>query len=146
MPEFLHHSIRMILASLLLAVALTGCGHKEAPHPAGNNEAKPQIVDLANIVNGSVLRLDFILKGDARGVGFQIDRAQIDPYCQCPGFWRRYLEQMPRHELANTKTYKMIHLKNTTVEYLFRIRAVDAFGNLGPWSKIIHARGVDLSK
>ncbi|MFQ5345832.1 MAG: hypothetical protein ACE5DZ_07730 [Mariprofundus sp.] len=129
---------------VMLVLVVAGCGRKEAPQPAG--EIKPQIVDLKYAVNGSVLRLDFELQGDERGVGFQIDRTRIDPYCQCPGFWRRYLDVPPRRNMANKPAYKIITLKNDTVDYLFRIRAIDAAGNLGPWSKMIRARGVNLLK
>ena len=132
---------------LLLGLLLAGCGRKEVPQPVVSGAfEKPQLTGLQYGVNGSVFRIDFELRGDARGVGYQIDRTQVDPYCQCPGFWRRFYEEPARPGIVNRPLYKMITMKNTTVEYLFRMRAVDMQGNLGAWSPVMHARGVDLLK
>ncbi|TLS66958.1 hypothetical protein FE236_04195 [Mariprofundus erugo] len=130
----------MLLISVLL---LSACGRKEAPQIAGTE--KPQISDLRDQVVGNVLELQFVLSGNEHGVGFQVDRTELDPYCQCPGMWRRLYDRaaMPGQ---TGETKKLIKLKNDKTEYLFRIRAYDADGNLGPWSHAIHAKGVDLYK
>ncbi|MDQ6969869.1 MAG: hypothetical protein Q9M16_05120 [Mariprofundus sp.] len=139
--------MKFSLVLLLLALTLNACGRKEAPQViVDGSVTTPQIADLRHEVIGSVLRMDFVLKGDAQGVGYQIDRTKIDPYCQCPGFWRRFFEQRAQAKQVGAKSYKMIHMKDYTTELVFRIRAIDAAGNLGPWSKIIHAQGVDLSQ
>lgn len=134
-----------LFGTLLLTcvLALGGCGRKKAPQIAGPD--KPQISDLRDEVVGNVLELQFELTGSSEGVGFQVDRTELDPYCQCPGMWRRLYDRAPMHgQLGETK--KLIKLKNDKTEYLFRIRAYDANGNLGPWSRAIHAKGVDLYK
>lgn len=141
MHKSFKHFLWLILAA---ALAVSGCGRKEAPQVVSDGSAKPQISDLRHSVEGNVMRLDFRLSGDPAGVGYQIDRTQIDPYCQCPGFWRRYFEQPVLAAQANTEINKMITLKSAKIEYVFRIRAIDAAGNFGPWSKMIRVRGVDL--
>jgi len=142
----MYKTLKFSVVLLFLTLVLNGCGRKEIPQVMVDASIIPQITDLRQEVNVSVLRLDFVLEGDAHGVGFQIDRTKMDPYCQCPGMWRRFFEQRAQAKQVGTKSYKMIHLNDYTTEFLFRIRAVDAFGNLGPWSKVIHARGMDPDK
>jgi len=135
---------RFTWACLLTAVVLGGCGRKEMPQPILAGSEKPQLVNLSYEQAGNVLKLSFGLEGNPKGVGYQIDRTEIDPYCQCPGFWRRYSDQLPLADLANRTANKIINLKSGKVEYVYRLRAVDLDGNLGPWTKSIRARGVDL--
>ncbi|OIO72625.1 MAG: hypothetical protein AUJ57_05635 [Zetaproteobacteria bacterium CG1_02_53_45] len=138
-----HYAFILLMAAVVL---LSGCGRKEAPQPAGDAASKPLLSDLKHQVVGNVLELSFTLKGSPDGVGYQIDRTEMDPYCQCPGFWRRYDQREPQAKLVDINTTRLINLKTDKKEFLFRIRAFDAIGNLGPWSKAIVARGVDLTK
>ena len=141
MPLILRGFALLLVAGLML----NGCGRKEAPQliVAG---AAPQVVDLRYEVNGGTLKLDFMLVGSADGVGYQVDRTEMDPYCKCPGFFRRYFEQPAFPAQVGKPLNKLINLKTIDKEFVFRIRAVDAQGNLGEWSELIHARGVDLMK
>ncbi len=129
----------------LMLLLLAGCGRKEAPTLAAAG-TPPQILNLKHEVNGGSLKLEFILAGSPEGVGYQIDRTEVDPYCGCPGMFRRYFEQPPFPGQVGKPLIKLINLKSTEREFVFRIRAVDAEGNLGAWSAPIHARGVDLMK
>jgi len=140
MANTMRNRIWILLAAVLV---LSSCGRKEAPQMIHDSQP-PELVDLQHELNGMVLKLDFALAGNPAGVGYQVDRAEIDPYCKCPGFWRRYLEQpaSPRH--MGAPITKLLRLRSTTTEYVFRIRAFDATGQLGPWSKHIRAHGVDL--
>jgi len=132
---------------LVISIVLTGCGRKEMPQPATNpGDLKPQLVDFQYEQSGKVLKVTFALRGNPAGMGYQVDRTQIDPYCQCPGFWRRYIVQEPMAHLANQKTVKMIDLKTTKTEFVYRFRATDMNGNFGSWSKMIRARAIDLRK
>jgi len=128
---------------LLISAALLGCGRKEMPQPITDSTAKPHIEALQSKQVGLVLRLDFTLTGNPAGVGYQIDRTMIDPYCNCPGFWRRFIDQEAIPRLANHKIKRILKLSSKT-GFVFRIRAIDADGNLGPWSHMIRAHGVDL--
>jgi len=137
---------RLSWACVLTAVVLGGCGKKEMPQPIVAGSEKPQLVNLTYEQAGNVLKLNFSLRGNPAGLGYQIDRTEIDPYCQCPGFWRRYYDQQPLADLVNRNIKKIINLRTARIEYVYRLRAVDLDGNLGPWSKSIRARGVDLFK
>jgi len=131
----------ILLIALLL---LSGCGRKEAPQLTSDAALKPSLNELSHRVIGNILELKFTISGMTEGVGFQIDRTEMDPYCQCPGFWRRYEQVEPHPKRVNVETTKIINLKTDKKEFLFRIRAYDAAGNLGPWSKTIVARAVNL--
>ncbi|MDQ6996531.1 MAG: hypothetical protein Q9M82_03605 [Mariprofundus sp.] len=135
---------RSLWAGLIISMVLAGCGRKEAPQPSIAGAEKPQLTNLQYEQAGYVLKLSFRLSGNPKGLGYQIDRTEIDPYCKCPGFWRRYNDQRARPDLANRTTNKIINLKTTKVEFVYRLRATDLNGNFGPWSKLIRARGVDL--
>ncbi len=128
---------------LMAALVLGGCGRKEAPQIALDSQP-PQLVGLQHELSGMVLKLDFELAGSPAGVGYQVDRAVIDPYCKCPGLWRRYLEELPTQKIIGVPITKLLRLRSTTTEYVFRIRAIDTAGQLGPWSEHIRALGVDL--
>jgi len=130
------------MVGLWLLVALNACGLKESPQMIVDASLTPQISDLRYDVAGNILRLDFKLTGDVAGVGYQIDRTRVDPYCQCPGFWRRFFEQPTLAKQVNVDSYKIIRLTTDVDEFLFRIRAIDASGNFGPWSTMIRAQAV----
>lgn len=132
--------IWVLLATMLV---LGGCGRKEAPQIIHESQP-PQLVDLHYELTGMSLKLDFKLTGSPEGVGYQIDRAAIDPYCKCPDLWRRYMEQLPIPQNVGVSLTKMLRLRTPNTEYAFRIRAFDAAGQLGPWSKHMRATGVDL--
>lgn len=130
---------------ILLAAALvvSGCGRKEAPQIISEG-AKPELTNFRYEQTGNVLQLYFVLKGDPAGVGYQIDRAEIDPICKCPGIWRRYLEQAPMAKNMGEEITRLINLKTTKREFAYRIRAFDDAGNLGAWSQPVQARAIDL--
>jgi len=125
-------------------LALSACGRKEAPQITSDNDM-PRLNDLHDRVVGNVLELTFVLTGNEKGVGFQVDRTTMDPYCQCPGLWRRFYNRPPLPVQVDSPSKRLIPLRTDKTEYLFRIRAYDIDGNLGPWSRAIHAKGVDLS-
>ncbi len=137
--------MRKFLILGLTALAIAGCGRKEPPQPVVS-DAPPAIAELRHEVNGPALILDFRLVGGAGGIGYQIDRAEVDPVCHCPTMWRRYFELPPQPDQGPRKVRKLVPLKTTKVEFLFRIRAVDMQGRFGPWSAPIRARAVDLSQ
>ncbi len=126
------------VAVIGMALTLAGCGRKEPPMPVADT-APPVIASMTHRIHLNTLEIDMVLSaGDPGGVGYQVDRAPIDPYCNCVGFWRRYRGEQARPDRVGAKTTVLLGLHGT--EYAFRIRAVDSMGRLGPWSKIIRAR------
>ena len=123
-----------------MALMLAGCGRKEPPMPVADT-APPAIVSMTHSVQVNALVVDMVLSaGDPGGVGYEIDRAPIDPYCNCVGFWRQYRAEQARPQWVGTKLKVLLDLRGGKLEYAFRIRAVDSMGRLGPWSKVIRAR------
>jgi len=138
----LFHTLSLLIITILL---LTGCGRKEAPQIGADTSMKPQLLNLQYQVVSNVLELTYTLQGNPEGVGVQIDRTEIDPYCQCPGLWKRYQEDTPMASNVGVEAKKLLNLKVADKEWLFRIRAIDVNGSFGPWSKMIRATAVDPS-
>jgi len=130
---------KSLLILAMLAITATGCGRKEAPQPVVN-EAPPAIAEISHELNGNGLQIKMKLTGGSHGIGYQIDRAEIDPYCKCPGFWRRYYEELPDPRNFNKPHLSQLIILKTDREYAFRIRAIDALGRFSEWSKIIRVR------
>ncbi|MFQ5582615.1 MAG: hypothetical protein ACE5F3_08340 [Mariprofundaceae bacterium] len=129
---------KLLFFTLIAGLMLTACGRKQMPQVVA--EHPPQIAELQHAVVGNSLKLTLRLTGGSDGVGYQIDRTEMDPYCKCPGFWKRYREEYPAVKNADRELTQMINLRTGKVEYVFRIRAIDGLGRLGPWSKPIQAR------
>jgi len=127
----------------ILAVALltlTGCGRKEPPQPIVS-DAPPSITAISHSVSGNTLKIDLQVAGGSYGIGIQIDRAEVDPHCNCPKFWRRFSEIAPKAKYYDApELSKFINLRGGELEYAFRVRAIDSLGRFSPWSKVIRAR------
>ena len=132
------HKVLLIIA--VTALLFSGCGRKEPPQPIVN-DAPPSVTIISHSVSGNTLKVDMKLAGGSYGIGIQIDRAEIDPHCNCPGFWRRYVESSPKAKNYDKPSLsKFINLRGGELEYAFRIRAIDALGRFSEWSKTIRAR------
>ena len=129
--------MRKLLLILSLLLAFSACGRKEAPQPVVEDMGPPEIVALSHQQNGNIISLDFTLQGGKGGIGYQIERAEMDPYCKCPGMWRMYFEQPTLASQQGKAMSHLLPLKKIDVEFAFRIRAVDAIGRLSPWSETI---------
>jgi len=128
----------LILVALLL---LVGCGRKELPQPLATAADAPLAMgEFTHSVEGTVLKLGLKLTGGNGVVGYQVDRAEIDPACGCPGAWRRYYELPPLAANRNVTLEQLISLKKSDIEYAFRVRAIDSDGRLGAWSDPIRAK------
>lgn len=136
-----------IFLPLLLSViiALTSCGRKEPPQALSNNVA-PSIIEMKLEESYAVIRMTLRLQGDNGGVGFQIDRAELDPYCKCPSMWRRFVEEAPHRKNLGKDIVKMIRVEAGENHYLYRVRAIDTEGRFSKWSKTIQAKIVKLDQ
>lgn len=130
---------KVLLILAIAALALTGCGRKEPPQPIAN-DTPPVLTKVSHEISGNILKIEVEISGGSNGIGFQIDRTEIDPYCNCPGFWRRYHEATPFAGNFGKPLSQVITLKDLSKEYLFRVRAIDALGRFSDWSEIIRAR------
>ena len=124
--------MRKFLCLCVLVLVVTGCGRKEAPQ-AIVDAGPPEMVSLKVIDADPSKKLVIQLAGGEGGVGYQMERAEIDPYCNCPSMWLRYHEE-PAQPLNNSRLLeKMIRLEVGGHDYVYRLRAVDATGRLGVW-------------
>ncbi len=133
----------LILASVITLIALGGCGRKEMPQ--ADTSEPLRLVNLQHEKAISVLQLRFTILGGVGPIGYQIDRAEIDPVCKCPTMWRRHFEQPALPRLKGKELIRNIRLLTHKREFLFRIRAVDSMDNLGAWSAPIRVRADDLT-
>ncbi len=142
--------MRKIFATLMMtgffigSVGLGGCGRKEMPRV--DADKPPHIEALKHDMAGNSLRLTFSILGGSGPVGYQIDRAEIDPHCHCPAFWQRFYGQPALGGQKGKVLTHMLNLRNYKRAFSFRIRAVDSFGNLGVWSAPIRARAEKMLK
>ena len=131
--------VLLITASVLIGfVGLTACGRKEMPQV--DTGKPPYIKQVKHDMAGNSLRLTFVLNGGEGPVGYQIDRAEIDPHCNCPAFWRRFYGQPALRGQKGKVLTHTLNLQTYKRAFAFRIRAMDSFGNLGAWSMPIRAR------
>ncbi len=127
---------RYALALTLGALILSACGRKEAPQPEAV-KTMPVIAQLNVDHTEEVVRLRLRLEGGRGAIGYQLDRAELDPYCKCPDMWRRYYELPPSPNNRDKELVKVIRTEAADRRYLYRLRAVDSEGHLGHWSKVI---------
>lgn len=124
---------KFILLFIVAAFVLAGCGRKEPPQPVTDAPA-PTITMFKQAVLGNALQLNVKIAGGNYGVGYQVDRSEIDPGCNCPSFWRRYHEEAPSAKNFNKELSMLIRLMADT-KYAFRVRAIDGAGRFSEWSK-----------
>ena len=125
------------LCAVLLAAA--ACGRKLPPQPVADKP--PRILRLDHSVQVNSLVLHIVVTGSAEGVGYQVDRAEYDPYCKCPSFWRRYFERTPVPKQSGRELTKLFNIGEGQKAYFFRVRAIDSLGRFSPWSKPFLVRG-----
>lgn len=131
---------KILFAAIAVLLLLAGCGRKEMPQPVVD-APPPVITAITHELVGKSLKIEMQISGGSHGVGYQIDRAEIDPFCNCPGFWRRFVEATPREEnLGKQSLSELITLKTPKTEYAFRVRAIDLFGRFSEWSAIIRVK------
>jgi len=127
----------LFLGGLVALLALGACGKKEFPQPDTSEPLR--IVGLESTVNVSVLQVSFTILGGFGNVGYQVDRAEVDPVCDCLTSWQRYFEQPTLPNQKGRSLQRTFKLLNAERAFAFRIRAVDTAGNLSPWSAPMRA-------
>jgi len=138
--------MRKLLFIVLTALLVVGCGRKEAPQTwfdpsepeqAWLDKGEPRIATLDITDAAPSKRLSIELSGGEGGVGYQLQRAEMDPFCQCPGTWHPYYEEPPLRRNEGKTLEKMLRFELGSHAYVYRLRAIDALGRLSPWSETI---------
>lgn len=124
--------MRKLLLLSLTILLVSGCGRKEPPQ-AIVEAGPPDIASIKVVDADPSKQLQIQLAGGAGGVGYQMDRAEMDPYCKCPSTWLRYYEEYPLPRNNTKELHKMIRLEVGGHDYVYRLRAIDAAGRLGSW-------------
>jgi len=127
----MHKFLLLFLALLLMA----GCGRKEPPQVIVSADA-PEIASIKIMDAERTRKLEIQLADGAGGVGYQMERAEMDPYCKCPSVWRRYYEEPPLERNNTRVLQKIIRLEVGGNDFTYRLRAIDALGRLGAWQRL----------
>jgi len=127
----MHKFLLLFLALLLIA----GCGRKEPPQVIVSSDA-PEIASIKIMDAERTRKLEIQLADGAGGVGYQMERAEMDPYCKCPSVWRRYYEEPPLERNNTRVLQKIIRLEVGGNDFTYRLRAIDALGRLGAWQRL----------
>ena len=136
-------SMRRLALVVMIGLLMAGCGRKEMPQPILEQTPPPSIVSLAHEQNYNSIRITMRLAGGGGVLGYQIDMAQTDPICHCRTPWQRDYELQPRKAMDQKDIVRLITIHKSGVEFFYRVRAVDALGRLGQWSKTIRAQPVE---
>jgi len=127
----MHKFLLLVLTLLLIA----GCGRKEPPQVIVDADV-PEVASIKVTDAEPSKKLEIQLAGGAGGVGYQLDRAEMDPYCKCPSGWLRYYEEPPLERNNTRVLQKMIRVEVAGHDYVYRLRAIDAAGRLGVWQRL----------
>ena len=131
--------MRNVLLITLATLLIVGCGRKEPPQ-AWMDKGEPRILSIEVINAVPSKKLNIELGGGEGGVGYQLERAEIDPICKCPSTWGRYYEEPPTRRNEGKTLQKMIRLDLASHQYVYRLRAIDALGRLSDWSQTIQLK------
>ena len=120
---------------MLSIVLLGACGKKTGLIVYDDSTPEPTIAALSSEVSGQMLQLQLDIAGGSGAVVYQIDRAKIDPNCQCINNWLRYYESSPSTQ--RTGLQRNIKIRQPEIAYAFRVRVMDSIGRKSAWSKVI---------
>ena len=128
------NSLRLnVLIAVLLALA--GCGLKTNLVVYDDSAPMPQMVNLSHQMHGDMLDLQLDIVGGSGTVFYQIDRAEVEPDCQCIGHWLRYYESSASTQRKGLVRH--IKLRKSNVTYAFRLRVKDNLGRVSGWSQTL---------
>jgi len=122
----------------LCFLLLSSCGLKTDLVVYDDSAAEPQLARVSYQVVGSVLQLQLNIVGGSGMVLYQIDRAEVEPNCQCIGNWLRYYESSLSTQRMDLK--RNIKLRNPQKTYAFRVRVKDELGRKSAWSKVFKVK------
>jgi len=130
--------MRKLCLIVLAAWLMTGCGRKEPPQ-AWIDKGEPRIASITVVKAGTSKKLQIELADGEGGVGYQLERSEIDPYCQCPSTWHAFTEIPPSRSNEGKILERVLRFEISGHYFLYRVRAVDALGRLGKWSETFKA-------
>lgn len=97
--------------------------------------SEPQLTQVSSSVDTNTFHLNLGIEDGSGAVFYQVDRAEIDPSCNCIANWLRYFESSPSSQRSNLQHH--FKLQRADVAYAFRVRAVDSLGRKTAWSKVM---------
>jgi len=130
---------KYVIVVVLLAL-LAACGKKTDLIAYDDSAPEPVLVDVSSSSDTQTFHLKLDVSGGSHLLLYQVDRAEVDPGCQCIAGWLRYYES----SLSAQRTGLQHHFKlqRADITYAFRVRVVDSLGRKTAWSKIMQTKVV----
>jgi len=123
---------------LLFLFMISSCGLKTDLVVYDDSAPEPQLSSISYQVAGNVLQLELNVVGGSGAVLYQVDRAEVEPDCQCVGHWLRYYVSSP--SLQRNALKRNVKLRHPDKIYAFRVRVKDELGRSSAWSKVIKVK------
>ena len=131
--------IKYVLLVVLLAL-LAGCGKKTDLIAYDDSAPEPVLVAVSSSSDTQTFHLKLDVSGGSDLVLYQVDRAEVDPSCQCIAGWLRYYESsLSAQRLGLQHHFK---LQRADIKYAFRVRVVDSLGRKTAWSKTMQTKAI----
>jgi len=127
--------IKLLVIALLL---LGACGKKTSLIVYDDSAPEPELGQVSAQTSNQKFHLNLTIQGGSGAVLYQVDRAEVDPSCQCIAGWLRYYESSPSMQRNHLQHH--FKLQKTDVTYAFRVRAVDNLGRKTAWSKVMKSK------
>jgi len=128
-----------IKLAFIALLALGACGKKTGLIVYDDSTPEPVLTGVSSSSDVEMFHLTLSVQGGSDLILYQVDRAEVDPSCQCISQWLRYYESSPSAKRTNLQHH--FKLQRADVAYAYRVRAVDSIGRTTAWSKPMKTKG-----
>ena len=120
---------------VVLLVLLASCGKKTGLIVYDDSAPEPELTQVSFQTSATTFDLFLSIQGGSGAVWYEVDRAEIDPSCNCIAGWLRYYESSPSAQRSGLEHHFKLRMQGMV--YAFRVRAVDSIGRKTAWSKVM---------
>ncbi len=122
---------------------LGACGKKTDLVVYDDSAPEPELTQVSFQASATTFDILLSIQGGSGAVRYEVDRAEVDPSCNCISGWLRYYESSPSMRRSGLAHH--FQLRKPDVVYAFRVRAVDSLGRKTAWSKVMKTSSVKVS-
>ena len=128
---------------VLSAFFLGACGKKTGLIVYDDSAPEPELTQVSFQTSATTFDLFLSIQGGSGAVLYEVDRAEVDPSCNCIADWLRYYESSASAQRTGLEHH--FKLRWQGVVYAFRVRAVDSIGRKTAWSKVMKTSPAKVS-
>ncbi len=126
----------MVLSAFLLGA----CGKKTGLIVYDDSTPEPELTQVSFQTSATTFDLILSIQGGSGAVLYEVDRAEVDPSCNCIADWLRYYESSASAQRVGLEHHFKLSRKG--IVYAFRVRAVDSIGRKTTWSKVMKTQEI----